>query len=239
MNFTNLLGLHCLLITWLISVGTLNASTITRVKVIGVADGDTITVLQNNKQYKVRLYGIDCPESGQAYGKNAKQFTSSLVYGKTVELTPYDVDRYKRIVAVVKVNGINVNEAIIRNGYAWRYTKYCQETFCDDWGMSEYAARNSRLGLWKENSAMPPWEWRHNPQKQKLAVRNKTGRERQKQKYQTYEQTDKGETVHGNVKSHKYHNVNCRYYSCKNCSRTFGSATEARNAGYSPCQICN
>jgi micrococcal nuclease len=210
-------------------------------KVIGVADGDTITVLQGKKQYKIRLYGIDCPEKSQAYGKQAKQFVSKLTFGKTVELTAYDVDRYKRIVAVVRVGGFNVNEALIKNGYAWRYTKYCKESFCDDWISTEYTARSMKLGLWRDKNPMPPWEWRHSPQKKKQVVSNQAGRERQKQAYQkqkAQQVSSSGGSLHGNRKSHKYHNAGCRWYNCKNCTKNFGSASEARSAGYSACGKC-
>lgn len=109
------------------------ATTLITGKVVSIADGDTITVLQNNQQFKIRLYGIDCPESGQAFGSKAKQFVSSLVFGKTVDVTVYDVDKYQRNVGVVRVDGLNVNEAILKNGFAWRYTTYCRESFCSDW----------------------------------------------------------------------------------------------------------
>lgn len=219
----------------------LHASSTHTGKVIAVADGDTITVLQGKKQYKIRLYGIDCPESSQAYGKKAKKLTSKLTYGKTVELTAYDVDRYKRVVAVVKVNGVNVNEELIKNGLAWRYTKYCKESFCDDWIASEYQARNSKLGLWKDKNPMAPWDWRKSPQKKKQVSSNQAGRERQKATYQqqkTQQVRSSGGSVHGNRKSHKFHNAGCRWYNCKNCTKNFGSASEARSAGYSACGKC-
>jgi endonuclease YncB( thermonuclease family) len=206
-------------------------------KVIGVADGDTITVLQDKKQYKIRLYGIDCPEKAQAYGNKAKELTSRLTFGKTVELTAYDVDRYQRIVAVVKVNGVNVNEELIKNGYAWRYPQYCKESFCKDWVIKEYYAKNSGKGLWKDNNPIPPWEWRHSPQKAKQVASNQAGRERQKQAYQQ-QVFSSGGSLHGNTKSHKYHNAGCRWYNCENCTQNFGSAQEARSAGYSPCGKC-
>ena len=88
-------------------------------KVISVADGDTITILDSGKrQHKIRLYGFDCPEKGQPFGKAAKKFTSRLTYKKTATVTEYDTDRYGRTVGVVKVGGVNVNEEIIRAGYA-------------------------------------------------------------------------------------------------------------------------
>ena len=72
-------------------------------KVVGVADGDTITVLRDKEQVRIRFYGIDCPEGGQAFGKKAKQFTSDMVFGKEVEVEPVDMDRYGRTVGLVTV----------------------------------------------------------------------------------------------------------------------------------------
>ena len=76
-----------------------------RGKVVGVSDGDTITVMHHDKGEKIRLYGIDCPEKRQAFGKRAKQFTSNMVFGKNVEVRPVTTDRYGRTIAWVYVDG--------------------------------------------------------------------------------------------------------------------------------------
>lgn len=90
-------------------------------KVISVADGDTITILDaSNRQHKIRLYGIDTPEKKQAFGKAAKKYTSRLTYKKQAKVKTYDNDKYGRTVGVVKVGGTNVNESLIRAGYAWQ-----------------------------------------------------------------------------------------------------------------------
>ena len=99
-------------------------------KVVGVADGDTITVLGARKQVRIRLYGIDTPEKGQAFGKKAKRFTSKMVFGKVVELEVMDTDRYERTVALVAVNNRILNEALLKAGYAWVYYQYCHEMVC-------------------------------------------------------------------------------------------------------------
>ena len=70
-------------------------------KVVGISDGDTIKVLKDGKQVKVRLAAIDCPEKGQPYGQKAKQFTANMVAGKTVKVWETDTDRYGRIVGFV------------------------------------------------------------------------------------------------------------------------------------------
>ena len=84
------------------------------------------------KQEKIRLYGIDTPENGQAYGNKGKKFTAHLVAGKNVSIKIYGTDRYNRLVGVVFINETNVNEEIIRNGYAWQYRKYCKVSFRGD-----------------------------------------------------------------------------------------------------------
>ena len=99
-------------------------------EVVGVADGDTITVQKGQKRVKVRLYGIDTPEKSQWYGQNAKTFTSSQVMGKTVEVQEIDVDRYKRVVGLVSVGDLILNRHLVEYGYAWVYHQYCKRPFC-------------------------------------------------------------------------------------------------------------
>jgi endonuclease YncB( thermonuclease family) len=88
-------------------------------EVVGVADGDTITVLRGENRAKVRLYGIDTPEKSQWYGQNAKSFTSAQVFGKTVEVQEIDVDRYGRVVGLVSVGDLILNRHLVAYGYAW------------------------------------------------------------------------------------------------------------------------
>ena len=96
-------------------------------KVVGVSDGDTITVMHHGKGEKIRLYGIDCPEKRQAFGKRAKQFTSGMVFGKNVEVRPVTIDRYGRTIAWVYVNGTCLNEELLKAGFAWHYKRYSSE----------------------------------------------------------------------------------------------------------------
>ena len=129
-------------------------------KVVSVTDGDTINVIRDNRQIEIRLYGIDCPEKSQDYGQQAKALTAALVAGRTVEIEQKDVDKYKRIVGLVKVDGQSLNEMIIQNGYAWVYWQYCKEKFCTDWVKSEGVARQQKKGMWSSSVVVPPWEWR-------------------------------------------------------------------------------
>ena len=129
-------------------------------KVVGVADGDTITVLRDKQPQKIRLYGIDCPEKRQPFGNRAKQFTSDMVFGKAVEVDPVDTDRYGRTVAFVVVGNRLLNEELIRSGLAWVYDRYCYDSICDNWKNFQLRARLDKRGLWGDSGEIPPWEFR-------------------------------------------------------------------------------
>jgi micrococcal nuclease len=127
-------------------------------KVVSVADGDTFTLLTDDKeQIKIRLHGIDCPEKSQDYGQVAKQYLSDLVFGKTVEVEKTDVDRYGRTIGKVKAGLIAVNEAMLKAGLAWHYKKYDHNP---EWAKLEDDARAAKIGLWSKSDAQPPWDYR-------------------------------------------------------------------------------
>jgi len=131
-------------------------------KVVGVSDGDTITVLTEDKrEIKVRLYGVDCPEKNQDFGTKAKQFTSEKVFGKTVEIDPVTMDRHGRTVGMVAVNGSNLSKMLIESGMAWVYHDYCKMAECREWNGSQEANMAQKRGIWSAKNATPPWEFRH------------------------------------------------------------------------------
>ena len=103
-------------------------------EVVGIADGDTITVLKGKTPVKIRLFGIDCPEGSQAFGKKAKQFTADTVFRKHAEIKPVDRDHYGRTVARVFVNGQNLCEELVGAGLAWHYKKYSSDQKLADLG---------------------------------------------------------------------------------------------------------
>ena len=106
------------------------------------------------------MYGIDCPEKRQPFGKRAKQFTSELVFGKVVEVEPVALDRYGRTVAFVQVENVLVNEELIREGLGWVYVCYCKLPLCAEWQGLQLAAQNEKRGLWGQTGEIPPWEYR-------------------------------------------------------------------------------
>ncbi len=130
--------------------------------VIGVIDGDTISVLLNNTPTRVRLNGIDCPESRQPFGTRAKQFTSTLAFGKTVTIEDKGADRYGRMIAdVILPDGTSLNRELVKAGMAWWYRKYAPS----NWLLKELEsdARQARRGLWADSQPAPPWDWRKPP----------------------------------------------------------------------------
>jgi endonuclease YncB( thermonuclease family) len=129
-------------------------------KVIGVAQGDTITVLRDRQHVTVRLYGIDTPEPGQAFSNKAKQFTSEMVLGKLVEVGGINVDHYGRTVSLVYVEGRGVCDELLKAGLAWLYYLYCNLPICAEWKKLESKAQEAGRGLWSEPNPVPPWEFR-------------------------------------------------------------------------------
>jgi endonuclease YncB( thermonuclease family) len=126
-------------------------------KVVAVTDGDTIKVLKDGKQVKIRLAAIDCPEKSQPYGQAAKKFTANLVAGKIVKVWATDKDRYGRIVAFVFTEEVNVNKALLEAGLAWHYKKYSRDP---ELAKLEFRAQSKKRGLWSEPNPVPPWEYR-------------------------------------------------------------------------------
>jgi endonuclease YncB( thermonuclease family) len=189
-------------------------------KVVGVSDGDTITVLHDGKAEKIRLYGIDCPEKKQAFGKRAKQFTSKMVFGRIVEARPITTDRYGRTIAWIYFDGACLNEELLKAGFAWHYKRYSPERHLAE---LETEARQKKAGLWSDPYSIPPWDFRHG---KKTVTKPITSTDRQDVVY------------HGNIKSKKFHRPSCVHYNCKNCTAIFQSREEAIRAGYIPCGLC-
>jgi endonuclease YncB( thermonuclease family) len=153
-------------------LGAAHADTLTG-RVVGVTDGDTITVLDaNRQQHKIRLGGIDAPEKAQPFGQRSKENLSRLVFNKEVQVDWTKRDRYQRIVGKVWVQPsdcptcpmtLDAGHAQITVGLAWWYRKYANEQPSQDRGQYEFSeqeAKARRVGLWSEPDPVPPWEWR-------------------------------------------------------------------------------
>jgi micrococcal nuclease len=130
-----------------------------RGRVVGVADGDTISVMHAGRAERVRLHGIDAPEKGQPFSNRAKQFVSKLVFSKEVVIRASGLDRYGRTIGeVFLLDGRNLNDQIVRAGLAWWFRRYAPND--RELEKLEAQAREARRGLWSDRGPMPPWEWR-------------------------------------------------------------------------------
>ena len=128
-------------------------------RVVRVADGDTVSVLDKNKrQHKVRLYGIDTPERDQPFGMAAKKALASRVADKNVGVVIIETDDYGRTVGTLYSDDENINVAMVADGYAWWYRFYAPNN--PELAVSEENARKQGLGLWSEPRPIPPWDWR-------------------------------------------------------------------------------
>jgi endonuclease YncB( thermonuclease family) len=126
-------------------------------KVVGVTDGDTISLLVNEETIKVRLEGIDAPELDQSYGTKSKQELSKMVFGKAVILMKTGTDKYGRTLGIVMVGNVDANATMVEDGWAWHLKKYNDE---ERLAKLEVAAREAKRGLWADEKPMAPWDHR-------------------------------------------------------------------------------
>ena len=190
-------------------------------KCVGVSDGDTIKVLRDGKEVRIRLEGIDCPESGQDFSAKAKRFTSSLVFGKTVSVVVSDIDRYGRLVARVIADDQDVSVALVQAGLAWHYVEYSSDPVL---ARAETTARAAGIGVWSLPNPRPPWEHRSGAGTGESSTPAPA--------------VSSGTIYHGNRRSKVFHAPWCQHYTCKNCTVIFNSRDDAVRAGYRPGGNC-
>jgi endonuclease YncB( thermonuclease family) len=127
-------------------------------EVVGVIDGDTIDVMHHGKSERIRLHGIDAPEKSQAFGKRSKRAASELSFGKEVTVEEHGRDKYGRTLGeVILPDDRSLNQELVRSGHAWRYRKYSKDRTLD---RLETNARRTNRGLWQDDDAVAPWEYR-------------------------------------------------------------------------------
>lgn len=145
-------------------------------RVVAVIDGDTVDVVplsetdtpqttaKGSVKERVRLWGIDAPETSQDFGKESRAWLSSLILNKPVILEKVEKDRYGRTVARIRLDGQDVNEDSLRQGMSWYYERYAPKA--GNYRDAEQEARSSGVGLWKNPEAQAPWEFRSGPRPQ-------------------------------------------------------------------------
>lgn len=154
---TALIATTLMLLTTVTNAGTLTGL------VVGITDGDTLTLLMDRQQYKIRVAGIDAPERHQAWGDKSKLNISRLSFNQPAVADCPKVDRWGRQICKVTVNGVDIGLEQIKDGMAWWYRKYAKEQSTEDRSVYENAelmAQLRRLGLWGETNPTPPWDFR-------------------------------------------------------------------------------
>lgn len=195
-------------------------------KVISVHDGDTVTVLdQNNKKFPIRLQGIDAPELKQAFGSGSQENLARMVLGKQVTIFWNKVDKYRRTVGTIMLDGRDVNIEQVKAGLAWHFKKYEDEQAPADritYSAAETSARNAKLGLWGDTNPMVPGDWRQEVKTKRWGPLPPEG------------------TIIGNKNSKKYHRPDCSgYRDMSERNRVFfKSVEEAEAAGFKRAGNC-
>ena len=160
-----------LLLLWLfwMSVSTgLRAEGVLAGTVVGVHDGDTITVLTFNYQtVKIRFAQIDAPEKHQAFGEVAKQALAKRLMRQSIKVEIETTDKYGRTAGKVLLNGLDINREMVEKGLAWVYTQYAYD---QDYFRAQERAQRAKLGLWQDKTPIPPWVYRHDDHAQAEAT---------------------------------------------------------------------
>lgn len=133
-------------------------------RVVGISDGDTVTVLaEGNKRIKVRLQGIDAPERSQAFGMKSRQNLANLIFGKNVQIKSHGLDKYKRTLGTIYIDDQDINEQMVKDGFAWFYRRYAKDLTTEQasrYEEVETEARDRERGLWADSNPTPPWDYR-------------------------------------------------------------------------------
>jgi endonuclease YncB( thermonuclease family) len=127
-------------------------------RVVNVSDGDTLTLLVETKQVKVRLDAIDAPERGQAYGRHSQESLAELCAKRTARVVPKGLDRYGRTVGIIVCDGVEANSEQVKRGMAWVFDRYAPRN-SPLYGLQR-EAQATRRGLWSDPRPVAPWDWR-------------------------------------------------------------------------------
>ena len=187
--------------------------------VVGVVDGDTFDVISANTKRKVRirLDGVDTPESGEPYSQQAKNLTRVSVFDKDVTVVGKDVDRYKRLVARVRVEGDDLSVKIVAAGLACHFLRFSSDPML---ARAETSAKTSAFGFWANGAPKPRCVELNQPQGLSLVSNMASS------------------GFFGNVSSKVYHSPTCRNAHCKNCTQVFRNRADAEAAGFRAAKDC-
>ena len=207
-----------------------NNANIINGRVVGVADGDTVTVLDATKtQHKIRLEGIDAPESHQAFGTQSKHALSTKIFDKDVRVEWKSKDKYRRTLGHIYLDDRWINKDMVEEGWAWHYRQYSND---EDLANAEKTARAGEAGLWKDAHPIAPWDFRHNPALAESVPADATTVD---PTATTKKVTPEEITVYVTQTGGKYHRNGCRYLSK---SKIAISLDDAKHR-YGACSVCN
>jgi endonuclease YncB( thermonuclease family) len=180
-------------------------------RVVHIADGDTLEVAdaRSSRRTKIRLEGIDAPESGRAFSRDATNYLRIMLFDRNVVVEGRSVDRYRRLVARVFVDGKDSSIALVRAGLACHFTKYSSDPVL---ARAQQQAQADRQGFWIDR---PP------PSCLSRVAGIEIG------------------PFRGNTQSKVYHTADCRNAACRNCTRVFQTVSDAQRAGYRPSKDCH
>ncbi len=193
-------------------------------KIVNIADGDTLTILQHDKtQKRIRLGEIDAPESKQAFGQRSKESLIQLCGGRNAVVQVQDIDHYGRVVGRVSCNGVDTTEEQVRRGMAWVYDSYAKDKNLYD---VQSQAKKARKGLWADASPVPPWLWRKGQTTAQAATQSGS--------------KAVSREVRGNKNSKVYHLSNCPGYTAMSPKNvlSFKTEKEAQAAGFRKAGNC-
>lgn len=203
-------------------------------KVVSVADGDTITVLKDKEQIKVRLHGVDAPEKAQDFGTAARSFTSDACFGNEVTVEVKDTDRYGRKVGIVTLpDGRVLNHELLKAGLAHWYEAYAPNDTTLKALQEE--AKSAKRGVWSRSDTVAPWDFRKDRRSQPSADQGDAAPTPRATRPPVVQAPAVSE-VYVTETGTKYHRGSCR--SLKN-SKIAVSKSEAARRGYESCGVCN
>jgi len=139
-------------------------------RALWIDDGDTFWMVTKDKAaVKIRMWGIDAPEKDQPGGKEATMALIQMIGRKQIKVETFGLDRYKsRTMGRVYLGALDVNLEMVATGNAWWYRQYAPKA--TDIQAAEIKARAAKLGIWSAPIVLPPWDWRHHPEKREVLL---------------------------------------------------------------------
>lgn len=193
--------------------------------VVSVHDGDTITLLKDSKEYKIRFNGIDAPELSQDYGKEVQEYLSDRILNQDVDIKILDTDKYGRYIGEVYWGDLSINREMVEMGLAWHYKQYSKDETLEK---LENEARENSIGLWSESDPIAPWDYRHGTSTSSTTTKA-TG------KAKVAKTDTKENVVYVTKTGKKYHRAGC---SSLLKSKIEISKSDAIDGGYEACGKC-